>query len=330
MAGEATISRTYEAFLATTLDQYLESNKMFDNIADATPGLRWYMTGNRLKVVTGGDFLSVGIMHELNTTAGSYSGYEQLDVTPQEGMTRAFLDPKQYSATISISGDEMTGNMGEAELVDLLMAKTDQAEVSLADQLSQGVFSDGTGNSSKDITGLIAMVDPSPATGTYANINAANNAAWRNNAASSVGSAATNLLSNLRTQYNNCSQGKGAMGTRPDYIVTTQTVHEALEAILFPMFQFTGSQGESGANAGVTELAYKAATVEWDADCDSGNLYILDSAHTWMAVYRGRNMESAGPLQRPVNQDALITQVLWKGNIITPARKKLAVLDGIT
>jgi hypothetical protein len=330
MAGEASITRVYEGLLTTTLDNYMESGKLFDNIADATPLLAWLMSGDRVKTVTGGDFLSTGMMHELNTTAKSYSGYEQLDVTPQEGMTRAFLDPKQYSGTVSISGDETTANAGEAEVLDLLQAKTMQTEISLADQLSQGAWSDGTGNSSKDLTGLQAMIDPTPATGTYANINAANNTAWRNQFAATVGAAATNLLSTLRTEYNDCSQGKGAMSTRPDKIFTTQTVHEALEAVLFPMFQFTGSAGESGANAGVTNLAYKAADVDWDADCPSGNLYILDSAHLWLACYRGRKLESAGPLQRPGNQDALLTQILFKGNLVTPARKKLGGMSGIT
>jgi len=245
-------------------------------------------------------------------------------------MTRTYLDPKQYSVSLSISGDELTANAGEAEILDLWNAKIEQGELSLVDQLSVGAFSDGTGNTSKDLTGLQAMVDTTPTASTYAGINRANATWWRNGANASVGAAATNLLSNLRTYYNDAAQGKGAMSARPDFIVTTQTVHEALEAILFPMFQFTGSSGESGANAGVSNLFYKAAKVEWDTDTPSGYLYILNSRYVWLAVYPGRDLKSREEMQKPVNQDAIVCQVLFKGNLVCPAVKKTSVLAGIT
>ena len=330
MAGEAVLSRTIQSLLATTTDAYLESGKLYDNVFDATPFWAWMNGGNRIKRVRSGYELTTGVLAESNSTAGSYAGYETLDTTPQEGMTRTYLDPKQYSVSISISGDELTANAGEAEILDLWNAKIEQGELSIANKLSEGAFSDGTGNSSKDLTGLQAMVDSTPTASTYAGINRANATWWRNQAATSVGAAATNLISNLRTQYNNCAQGKGVMSTRPDAIFTTQTVHEALEAILFPMFQFAGGSGESGANAGVTDLYYKAAEVIWDADVPSGELYLLDSRCIWLAVFPGRDLMSREEMQKPVNQDALVTQVLFKGNLMTPAVKKLGVMTGIT
>lgn len=331
MAGEAALSRTIQALLTTTLDAYLESGKLYDNVFNATPFLSWLQSGNRIKTVAGGYELTTAVLSESNSTAKSYSGYEALDVTAQEGMTRTYLDPKQYSVHISISGDEATDNRGEAAILDLWQAKTTQGELSISDKLSDGAFSDGTGNSGKDLTGLQAMVDTTPTASTYAGINRANASWWRNQANASVGAAATELISNLRTYYNNCAQGKGVMSSRPDAIFTTQTVHEALEALLFPMFQFTGSgRSEQSANAGVTNLYYKAAEVMWDAGCPSGYLYILDSSCIWLAVYRGRDLKSKEEVQKPFNQDALGCQILFKGNLVTPCDKKLGVLAAIT
>lgn len=328
MAGEASFSRTYLALLSTTLDAYLDSGKFTDNIFDATPTLDAFKDKSR--TINGGYEITVGIMHETNSTAGSYSGYEQLDVTPQEGATRAFYDPKQYSSSISISGDETTANAGDAEVIDLLNFKTMQAEMSLANVLSQGVHSDGTGNSSKDLTGIAAMIDQTPATTVYAQINPANNSAWQNQAATSVGATATNWVSNNRTQYNSASQGKGTMSGQPDLGITTQTVHEAIEALTVPMLRYTGQTTGNAVNLGVEDIRYKRMRIVWDADCASGVFYGLTMAHAELVMYRGRDIRSAGTLQKPVNQDALVTQVLFKGNLVTNARMKHYVLAGLT
>ena len=46
------------------------------------------------------------------------------------------------------------------------------------DLLATGIFSDGTGSSSKQITGLQAMVETTPGTTSYASIPTGNTA-WR-------------------------------------------------------------------------------------------------------------------------------------------------------
>ena len=332
MAGELSLTLTYQGLLTSTLFGYLDSNRFWDNVADATPTLDWYMSGERMRLQRGGERLTVAIMNELNDTAKSYSNYETLDTTATEGFTRATFDWKQYSVTIVISGNELTSNMGEAALFDLLQAKTTQAETSISNKLSTDLFTDGTGNSSKNLTGLDAMVDTTPTASTYAGINRANATWWRNQAVTSVGAAATNLLPNLRTQYNNCTQGKGGMGSKPDWITTTQTVHESFEALMFPFLQYQGAATQDNSvNAGLSNLRYKNASVTWDADETSGYMHILNGQHTWLVVHPDRRLAMAeGGFQKPVNQDALITQVLFKGNLVTNADKKLGVLSGIT
>ena len=329
MANETALSLTYAPLLTSTLFNYVNANSFTDNVFDATPSLKWYKGSQKLK--SGGERLSVAIMHETNSTVNSYSGLDVLDTSESTGFTRAFFPWRLYSASIVISGDELTSNMGEAELFDLLNAKTTQAELSLANRLSTDLYTDGTGNSSKNLTGLVAQVDSTPTVGTYASINRANNTAWQNQAQASVGAAATNLLSNLRTQYNNCTQGKGGLGSKADGISTTQTVHESFEALMFPFLQYRGdSSSDNSVNAGLSNLRYKNAEVFWDADVPSGELYILNSNHSYLCVHRERDMTMAeGGFQKPVNQDGLICQILWKGQLATDAPKKLAVLTGI-
>ena len=331
MANETSLTLSYAPLLTSTLFNYLDSGSFTDNVFDATPTLGWYQSGERQRLQSGGERISVAIMHEANNTAQSYEGTEVLDTSESTGFTRAFLSWKLYSVSIVISGDEMTSNMGEAELFNLLEAKTGQAELSLANLVSTDLFS-ANADGAAGITGLQSQVDSTPTAGTYAGINRANNTAWQNQTAVTVGAAASNLLSNLRTQYNNCTQGKGGLGSKADAICTTQTVHEAFEALMFPFLQYTGSSSaDNSVNAGLSNLRYKNASVWWDADVPSGFLYILNGMHTFWVVHRDRNFAMAeGGFQKPVNQDALVTQVLLKANLASNAVKKLGVLTGIT
>lgn len=331
MANETSLTLSYGPLLTSTLFNYLDSGKFTDNVADATPTLEWLMSGDRLKLETGGERLTGAIMHEFNNTAAAYSGTQVLDTSESTGFTRFFLNYKLYAVSVVISGDELTSNMGEAQLFNLLTGKTTQAELSLANTLSTDVFS-ASADGATALTGLRSMVDSTPTSGTYASINRANNTAWQNQAATSVGAAATNLLSNLRTQYNNTTQGKGGLGSKADAIVTTQAVHESFEALMFPFLQYTGSaSADNSVNAGLSNLRYKQAAVWWDADVPTQTLFILNSNHCRMCVHRSRNMAlSEGGFQKPVNQDALVAQILFKGNLVSDAVKKLGILTGIT
>ena len=200
--GASTLSRTYGPILSTTLDKILSSGAIQDNVYDATPTLDWFRGGGRIKVVDGGERIRIPVMTGKNNTFKWYSDYEILDVTPQAGLTTAFFNWKQGAVSVSISGNELRQNSGTAKIADLMKEKIRNANNSLADNVATGIFSNGTGSSSKQLTGLAALVDQSPATDTYAQIDPSSNTSWRNKADSSVGAAAVNLIPSLRTIMN--------------------------------------------------------------------------------------------------------------------------------
>ena len=63
--------------------------------------------------LNGGERIQVPLMYGTNSTVKSYRGYEQLDTTPQDGMTSAFYEWKEVAGTISISRLEQRQNSGE-------------------------------------------------------------------------------------------------------------------------------------------------------------------------------------------------------------------------
>jgi len=138
------------------------------------------------------------------------------------------------------------------------------------------------------------------------------------------------LLPALRTVYNDCKQGKGGANSAPDFIITTQAVHEAMEALMFPQVRYEQNPS-SGADAGISKLMFKSAEVVWDDYCTSGMMYVLNSDHIGLFVHPDADFSmSDGGFQKPINQDALIAQIFFQGNLFTNNRRKLGKLAGIS
>ena len=116
MAGVSE-TRVIDSVLTTTLAEY--GNQLKDNIFDTYPLLSWLngklgeaLRGSSVKrTIDGGESIVEQLLYEMNSTVDSYSGYEALDTTPQEGLTIARYNWKQYSGSISISGLEERSNM---------------------------------------------------------------------------------------------------------------------------------------------------------------------------------------------------------------------------
>ena len=71
--------------------------------------------------------------------------------------------------------------------------------------------------------------------------------------------------------------------------------------------------------------------MQWDEHVQGGVLYALNSNHIFFFVHRDANftMNPEG-FQRPHNQDAMIAQILFQGNLGTNNRRKLGKLAGIS
>src|SRR4051812_3452539 len=146
----------YDAILSTTLANYRD--KLEDNISTRV-GLWWWLKEkDRVRTVSGGQKIVEQLLYALNPTGSSYQLYDTIAVTASAGITAAEYPWKQHAVTIAIAGIEEAQNSGEAAIIDLLAAKTKQAEMTAAEQFETMFLSDGTGNSGKDFLGLGALI----------------------------------------------------------------------------------------------------------------------------------------------------------------------------
>ena len=272
MASGVTESRTWDALLTTTLANYRE--KLVDNIFDDLPLLSYLngklgkaMRGSTVKrVLDGGESIVEHLLFEQNSGIDSYSGSETLDTTLQEGMTIARYNWKQYSVPVGITGLEKRNNQGEAAMINLLDAKMKQSTMTIKDRLNVDAFSDGTGNSSKNILGLEAIISTSS---TLGGLSPTTYSWWQSSVNASGGSFAAGGVDAMRTKYNDLSFGSN----KPDLIITTQTVFEYYEKAMQPQERFIDT---STADAGFQNLTFKGVPVVFDRDCTSGVMYMLE------------------------------------------------------
>jgi len=305
------LSTTLKNYRSNLVDQIHKSNALFFMLKEK----------GAIKEENGGERISQPILYAKNSTAGSYDGYDPLDTTPQTGIDTAEFNWKQYSASITISGREERQNAGDKyKIIDILDAKTKQAMYSLKEQIGLGIFSDGTGNGSKDLTGLVAMV---AATGTYGGIVSTTYTWWQSYVESTGG---TLTIAYMRAAFNTPTLGGR---DHPNLIVTTQTLFQVYESLLTTTLSMHSSDSKKLGDGGFQVLEYKGVPVVFDELCNSGVMYFLNTDHMKLVVHKDANFETTD-FVKPDNQDAKVAQILFMGNLTCDRRASFGKLTGKT
>lgn len=151
-------SITREKVLPSIVDQIGKDHPLFGRLMNAAK--RW----------GGGTTIEQPVKYRHNSQGGSYSGLEALDTGQEKTRTRAKWSVKQIHQPIVLSNIDLAKNGGE-KIADLMATEMDEAKESLTDKFNTMLFSDGTGNSSKDLTGLHAAVDDGTNVATYGDID---------------------------------------------------------------------------------------------------------------------------------------------------------------
>lgn len=316
-----TTSLAYDSILSTTLYNYADT--LQNNVFNARPLLNWLKRKDNIKMYDGGVRVVIPIIEGTNTTSGYYSTYDTIPTTPQDGITAAEYLWRQAAASISIAGIEESQNSGKQAIIDLLSAKTMQAEESLANTLNSAFLS--VSGPTGAFAGIGAIVD---STGTIGGLDQGSHANW---ASYEHDSAVPLTIGAMSTAWNGVAQGGN---DTPDFILTTQTLWEKFESLLQPQLRYSDP---GTADAGFVNLLYRGAPVCFDAALvattgytfDTTPMYFLNSKHLWIAAMNGKWFTPT-PFVRPVNQDARFAQVLCYGQLVTNCRRRLGKITSRT
>lgn len=311
------------------------SKTLADNSLKQNALLNWLSKKGNVKTVDGGNVILQELMYnDANTqNAGSYSGYDVIDITPNSPLTSAQYDFKQYAAAVTISGLEQLQNAGKAQMINLLDGRMQVAEKQLMNQLSAGIYSDGTGNGGKDITGLAAAISTAPTSGTYGGINRATWTFWRNVAFSGVTDGGAAVSSANIQSYMNRVLLQTIRGTdAPDIAVADNNYYRFFLESMQAIQRVTDEQE---AASGFSSLAYYGAGKKMSVFCDGGiggsipsnRMYFINSDYMFFRPHSERQFQPIGGERQSVNQDAVVKLIGWAGNLTTSGAQFQAVLS---
>ena len=362
MPVPSSLTLNYDALLSHTLFNY--QPKLADNIAKGNKVVNILKEEGRWDSVDGGERIQFNLMYGFNTTADVYSGYGQLDTTPQDGMTAAFFDWAQLAVSIAISGKEEAQNSGKAAILKLLDDKIMQAEISGQDLLNGcivsgritasanlGRFLAVQGRMDSGASGplpLAALVDANPTrSAAIGNINPNTYSWWGNQATSSTATTFAGLKLEMRSVFNNCSKGTGgppnwmvgdqiawqtywgALTTLERYVIDDAKVLDVLggsDALKFGKAKFFWDE--------IVPDVETNATVAWGQQAAVGtvsasNIHFLNTQFMQFKYHKDRNWVTT-PFIKPVGQDAKVAECLWMGALGVNNRRKHGVLYGIS
>jgi hypothetical protein len=323
----------YSDILATTIAS--RTKKIADNVTNNNALLTKMSKKGRIKTFSGGNVILQELSFAENSNAGWYSGYDLLPTGVSDVISAAQYDIKQAAVPVVISGLEMLQNSGKEKMIDLMEARMEVAEDTMANLITGGLYSDGTAAGGKQIDGLDAAVPLDPTATPYGGIDGATYTFWQNAISDNTAAAGLDptLIQGLWNQlWASLVRGQD----RPDLIMTDTTVWNAYVASLQAQQRFTNT---NDADAGFATLKFMDADVCLDGGIYNGNsgsgapagtAYFLNTKYLHYRPHAQRNMVSLSPDRRySVNQDAETAILAWAGNLTTSGRQFQGRFDAV-
>lgn len=320
----ASPNSNYDEIATTTIEK--RSKRLADNLSNNTALLMRLKERGRSRSFSGGRVILEELAYSGPGNFQYYSGYDTIGVDQTDMLTAAEFNIKQAAVAVSMSGLEQLQNAGPEAFIDLFAARLEQAERELVNNLSTGIYSDGTGSGGKQIGGLQLLVSDA-GTGTVGGIVSGTYTWWQNQvydfSDNSETASATTIQGAMNTLYLNCSRNRD----QPDLIVADNTYYTYYWESLQTIQRITNPRlGE----AGFDNLKFKGADVVVDGGLNgaapSAHMYFLNSDYLHWRPHSRRNMVPLNPDRHAVNQDAFVRLIAWAGNMTVSGRQFQGVI----
>lgn len=309
-----TANPNFDDILTTTLKD--RTGIPADNITNNNAYLRFLDQKGNTSLVDGGETLVKELDFAENGTFKYYSGYDVLDIQPSEVLSAAEFDWKQAAVVVTISGRQMRQNSGTNRVIKLIAARIKNAERTMKNQISIGIYSDGTGSSGLQIGGLQLLVADSPSTGTVGGIDRSAQAFWQNvsfDATTDGGAAATaaNIQSYMEQVWVQLVRG----ADNPTFIVADANYFQLFWNSLTTIQRITSTDK---ATSGFSSLEFAgpggSAPVMLDQAAPTNHMYFLNHEFLFWDVHTDANFS---PMEdrKSINQDSIVKPIIFMGNM---------------
>lgn len=291
------------------------SGQIADNVLNNNPIFAQMRRKGRVKTFSGGHKILEELSFAENPNGGAYSGYDVLPIQPSDVISASEWQIRQYAVPVIVSGLELLQNSGKEKIIDLVDARLDNAESTMANILETDLYSDGTNWGGKALDGLGKIVEATITanqTSTVGNINRTTWSFWRNYYTNPSTNTAAEIQAAMNDQVSNLTRG----ADRPDLIVLGYTVWSNFLASLQAIQRFS--------EPGTADLGFQTVKYQGiDTVLGGGIGGVVDALHglflnTKYLKFRPHadcNMVPLSPTRRyAINQDAQVQILAFAGN----------------
>ena len=312
------VSTTFRNHAKEITDNFSNHNALYRRIAKK----------GKTRSESGGYSIIQPLEYAANGTYQRYSGFDVLNVAQSDVFSAAEFNWRQIAINVVSSGYELRVNAGPQRLANLAKSRIKNAINTFGNNFSADMYADGT--LANQIDGLAKMVADTP-TNTVGGINAGTWAFWQNK----VQSAAAPLQGGASITP---SASQGVMESlmlpllieltrnndKPDLIVASNDYYQFFEGGQVANKRYVSSET---ADAGFMSLSFHGIPVIFDGNSGMGasRMYFLNTDYIELVTHSDANMTVMDEA-KPYNQDAVVTPILWMGNMVCSNRSLQGVL----
>lgn len=272
----------------------------------------------------------------LYNEGGNYSriaGYDLINTSPAELFNSAVFTPKMAFITFQLSGDEITDNAGENQMVDIVTAYMEATEQEMLDRFTEDLHSNGTADGGLQFGGLQLIAPSVVNSGTYGGISRTN-AVWQTRSydADSAFSGITTVDKASVYQIFETITIDLSAGTRgPNMILASQQHFQAYSAANRDIQRITNSQMSQ---LGFTNLVFFGAGRQIPIILEGGQgsampdnvTYFLRTENLRFRYNPSLYFSKVDDMQMPINQYAYVQKYGIKGEFVMNNPRHIAKL----
>lgn len=314
----------FTELVTTTLRKH--RRELVDNVSNHNALCNRIMRKGNYKHDDGGLTIAIPLEYANNGTYQRYSGYDTLNISASDVFSAAEFQWRQIAIHVIASGRELRTNSGETRLLNLVKSRVKNAQKSFKNNFSSDLYSDGT--LTNQINGLQALVADA-GTGTVGGIDSSTWTFWQNVVQSHAaplqgGSAVTLSSTTIELQMLHLWLALTRGDDKPDLIVASNDNFAMFETSQTGLRRYAP---EDTGKAGFASMKYKTADVIFDggSGIPSNHMYFLNTDYLTLTVHKDADLHTLDE-ERPYNQDASVTTMLWMGNLTVSNRSLQGVM----
>ena len=255
-----------------------------------------------------------------------YSGYDQLLNPAIDLFNDAVYTPKQVVVPVILSMQEILNNQGEQRIMNVFSSYISAAERALEDAMDAAIYSDGTANGNKQLTGLATAVPITTNVGIYGGISRVDNAIWRTSTydAHSFMAGSTQVNSTtIRPMLNYIMTRHSRGRDYADLLLMSPEHYAAYDAATIAIQRQTGNTSMGTLGFSFARIYRRRQTCRdragWRHRLQHAGQYNLWYQHRQppSALQPDRNFDKLfdGDGQMPIDKDAIAQFIGWMGEL---------------